>query len=160
MADRSERREELKLVIEYVKLFISVAGIISLIFVGLQWQNSNRLAQSDVAQKMYDSWGAYLNVLMRSPELWPYFESGKILATDDPNRARVFALADMKLYLMDFIQRQREVQLGDPVNSSWERTFIRGFQSSPVMCERLGDTHAHSSITFGFARKACGQYLN
>ena len=62
MADRSERREEIKLLLEYAKILTSVIGVAAVIFVGLEWRNAARNAQSETAQKMFDSWNdVYLN---------------------------------------------------------------------------------------------------
>ncbi|QIO33816.1 hypothetical protein [Bradyrhizobium sp. 1(2017)] len=52
MTDRSERREEIKLVLEYLKLVISVGGIVTLYFALRQWEAATNAANIAVYQRM------------------------------------------------------------------------------------------------------------
>jgi hypothetical protein len=49
---RSERREEMTLALEYIKILVSLVGIAGLIFAGLQWQNSTRATLHEVYRNM------------------------------------------------------------------------------------------------------------
>lgn len=54
--DRSERREEIKLKLEYVKLAISIAGAILIVLAVLQWRAANTSALQAVYQRITAEW--------------------------------------------------------------------------------------------------------
>jgi hypothetical protein len=48
MNSRAERREEIKLMLEYAKVVFSVVGVATIIFAGLQWKAANNVADTTV----------------------------------------------------------------------------------------------------------------
>jgi DNA-binding protein Fis len=109
---RAERREEIKLRLEYLKVAISLGVIGTILFAGLQWQianqaaaRANQIANEAVYQRMTNEWRDHLKTFVDKEKaaLRPYFEEKKQLASDDPNRQVVLALADVRLDVMDAI---------------------------------------------------------
>ena len=75
--------------------------------------------------------------------MWPYFESGKELRKDDPNRNLVLAVADIRLDVMDAILTFAAIQPFEGGIMGWQNTFARAFRTSPVLCARLAETQAN-----------------
>jgi hypothetical protein len=146
---RAERREEVKLVLEYAKLAISLAGLGTLLFAALQWaaanraaDQANRIADRSMYEKISNEWREHTQTFVRQPHLWPYFESGKELRDDDPNRDLVLALANVRLDAMDAILTYFAIQPPAGGAQGWKNTFARAFRTSPPMCARLRATEA------------------
>src|SRR3954454_2571503 len=100
--DRAERREEIKLRLEYAKALLSLVGIVSIVFAALQWQAANRAAEAgnraallSLYQRVASEWRDQLRALVEKPHIVPYFLDGKQLKPDDPNRDVVLAFADV-----------------------------------------------------------------
>ena len=81
MTDRTERREEIKLVLEYIKLAMSLATVFVVLLAGLQWRLANEAANSanqvatlTLFQRMTNEWRDHLKVFVEKPYLRPYFE--------------------------------------------------------------------------------------
>src|SRR6266702_523683 len=103
LTTKAERREEIKLKLEYAKLAISVVGVGALFFAALQWFAANQVAQETVYQRMASTWTDHLRILVEKPELRPYFQENKELVADDHERQEVLAYADLRLDVMDAI---------------------------------------------------------
>jgi hypothetical protein len=157
MTDRSERREEIKLKLEYLKIALSLAGIASILFAGLQWMSANHVATEAVYQRMTNEWRDHLKTLVEKPTLRPYFANGKELTADDPNTQTVLALADVRLDVMDAILTYATLRgYGDEIGG-WRRTFADAFRASPVLCQRLTDTYSNYGLIVPIARAACSR---
>ena len=89
---RAERREEIKLRLEYLKVVISLGVIGTLLFAGLQWRMANQAALQTNDQRIVSEWRNHLATFVEKPLLRPYFEGRKKLTDDDPNREAVLAL--------------------------------------------------------------------
>ena len=83
---RAERREEIKLRLEYLKVAISLGVIGTLLFAGLQWRMANQAALQTNCQRIVSDWRNHLATFVEKPLLRPYFEGRKKLTDDDPNR--------------------------------------------------------------------------
>ena len=149
MTERAERREELKLLLEYFKLTASIAVAFSVLFAGLQWasaneaaRNANLAANLALYQRMTNEWRDHLKTFVEHPHLRPYFEEMKELKTDDENRQRVLALADVRLDVMDAVLTYAAMSgLSDAI-AGWKSAFSRAFRTSIVLCARLKETEA------------------
>lgn len=156
MSNRGERREEIKLILEYVKVVFSLVGVATIIFAGLQWRAANHVADQATYQRMATEWRDHLKTFVEKPDLRPYFESKKQLNSDDQNAQAVLALADVRLDVADAVltyaaQRGFYAQIG-----GWERTFASAFRTSPVLCSRLSETSANYGLIVPIGRTACG----
>jgi hypothetical protein len=100
---RAERREEIKLRLEYLKVVISLGVIGTLLFAGLQWRMANQAALQTNYQRIVSEWRNHLSTFVEKPLLRPYFEGRKKLTDDDPNREAVLALVDVRLDVIDGI---------------------------------------------------------
>jgi len=63
---RAERREEIKLRLEYLKLAISLGVIGTLLFAGLQWRMGNQAALQTDYQRIVSEWRTISRHLWRS----------------------------------------------------------------------------------------------
>jgi hypothetical protein len=156
MPDRSERSEEIKLYLEYVKVVISFAVVGTLIFAGLQWRTANQAAQAanratedanqlvdlNLYQRITNEWRDHLKTLVEKPEPRPYFEEGKQIGKDDQHKEAVLAIADVRLDVMDAIltyvrlRAKSESVYSDEAILGWRNTFSNAFRASPVLCAR------------------------
>jgi hypothetical protein len=155
VVNRAERREEIKLILEYVKLAISLAVLGAILFALLEWQQSNRASLHSNYLQVASAWRSHLLTFLERPSLRPYFESGKQLNDDDPNRESVLAIADVRLEVMDDIMDFASLagvidQIGD-----WKRTFAAAFRSSPVLCQRLAETRTNYGLIVSIGNAVC-----
>jgi hypothetical protein len=163
MGDRSERREEIKLMLEYGRVGISLIGLGALVFAGLQWMGSNRVAllSNRVAilngyERMAVEWRDHLRLFVEQPDLRPYFEEGAQLAPDDSKRNLVLAIADLRLDVMDAVLTYPALlDVADDIEG-WRNTFRNAFRTSPVLCARLRETESNYGFIVPIAAQACG----
>lgn len=144
--DRAERREEIKLRLEYAKSAVAVVGLAGVILGVLQWQISNITArENSVSARQTDyariagEWRDHVRLLIDKPELRPYFADGKALVPDDSNRNVVLALADHRLEVMDSILTYVGIAGAMGTIDGWIGTFQHVFRSSPMFCQRAGE---------------------
>jgi hypothetical protein len=99
----AERREEIKLKLEYVKTATSLAIFGTLLFAALQWRAA--IATENVArvQRSGTEWRDHLRLFADKPHLRPYFESGLELKPDDANAQLVVVVADLRMHIIDVI---------------------------------------------------------
>jgi hypothetical protein len=158
--DRAERREEIKLVLEYLRLVTLVGVVAAAVFGGLQWRIANQntelanknakfasqVADENVFRLMLNEWSEHLRIFLDQPHLRPYFESEKVLSSDDPNYQSVLAFAEIRIDLMDSILLYATSRkLPDEVVQGWEGLFNKKFKTSPVMCDLLRDSGTRNS---------------
>jgi hypothetical protein len=164
MSNRAERREEIKLVLDQLRTVLSLFVVASIIFAGLQWRTANHAAQiaNDAAieaiyQRMVAEWEDNLKTFVEKPDLRPYFESGKSLTSDDPNRQAVLALADVRLDVMDAILTYAALHgfAGEGEIGGWKNTFDHSFRTSPVLCMRLNESASDYGLIVPIGRAAC-----
>lgn len=155
MIDRAERREEIRLVLEYVKLAISVLGIGTLLFAGLQWMAANKVANETVYQRIASAWTDHLRTILEKPDLRPYLEEGKELSADDPKREAVLALVDLRLDVMDAILTYAAPRWSEGTITGWRNTFASAFRASPALCVRLHENQWNYGLIVPIARDTC-----
>jgi hypothetical protein len=153
--NRAEHREEIKLALEYAKVVISLAGVFTIFFAGLQWRAANEAADETVAQRMTNEWRDHLKTFVEKPGLRPYFESQKDLKPDDPNTQIVLALADIRLDVSDAVLSYAAIRGLKGQNHGWRNTFTSAFRSSPVLCKRLKETCDHYNLIKPVAQMGC-----
>jgi hypothetical protein len=56
---RSDRREKIKLIIEYIELAISLSAIVAVAFAAVQWRDSNKITEEKIYQKMTTEWRSH-----------------------------------------------------------------------------------------------------
>jgi hypothetical protein len=157
MSDRAERREEIKLVLEYVKVAFSVAGVATVLFAVLQWRMANLVATETGYQRMTNEWRDHLKSFVDKPKLRPFFEDKKQLASDDPNAQAVLALADVRLDTADAILTYAAFRGASDEIGGWKNTFSHAFRASPVLCARLNETKENYGLIVAIAKDACGR---
>jgi hypothetical protein len=156
MIDRGERREEIKLILEYAKLVLSLIGIVTLVFAGLQWRDSNRAASLAGYQNMAVEWRDHIRTFVDKPDLRPYFEEGLQLNADDPNREAVLALADVRLDVMDAVLTYPALLGYTPTDiQGWRNTFASAFRASPALCARMHQTKANYGLVVPIGVQTC-----
>jgi hypothetical protein len=150
MTERAERREELKLIIEYFRLAASFALLLSVLFAGLQWSNANEAAKraNQVAnlalyQRMTNEWRDHLKTFVERPYLRPYFEEMKEFEADDKYRQSVLALADVRLDVMDAVLTYAAMSGQSHAITGWKNAFANAFRHSTILCTRLNETESN-----------------
>jgi hypothetical protein len=153
--ERAERREEIKLLIEYIKIILSLLGIGSLIFTGLQWRDSNKAADQAVYQRMTSEWRDHLKIFIDKSHLRPYFEGKKLLENEDSRRDEVLALADVRLDVMDAILTFANPRFSWSTIEGWRKTFEGSFRESPILCIRWSETQSYYGLLNSVGRSVC-----
>ena len=155
-SERGDRREEIKLFLEYIKLVLSALTIGTVIFAALQWRSSNFAAAESVYERLASDWRENLRVFLDKPELRPYFEEGKKLEVDDPNRNIVLAFADLRLDVMDAVLTYPLIKgISTDGMAGWRNTFWNAFSSSPALCQRLRDTGEDYGLVVDIGKIPC-----
>jgi hypothetical protein len=164
MTNRAERREEIKLILEYFKVVASLGVVGTIVFAALQWQQGNKAADranetaiQAVYQRMTNEWRDHLQTFIKSPELRPYFEGGKELGADDKNREIVLAVADVRLDVMDAILTYAALHGYEKEIGGWRKTFASAFSASPVLCSRIRETEANYGLIVPISRHSCSR---
>ena len=157
MKDRAERREEIKLVLEYVKLALSLGGVIAVAIAVAQWHLANLVARETVYQRMTAEWTDHLKFFVDHPKLRPYFEEQKQLASNDADAQTVLALADVRLDTADAILTYAALWRSSDEIGGWKRTFSHAFQASPVLCARFSETKNSYGLIMPLGMDACGR---
>jgi hypothetical protein len=155
MSNRAERREEIKLILEYVKVAFSLIGVATVLFALLQWRLANLTATETGYQRMTNEWRDHLKTFVEKPALRPFFEERKQLASDDKDTQAVLALADVRLDTADAILTYAAFHGASNEIGGWKNTFSRAFRASPVLCTRLNETRDNYGLILDVAKEAC-----
>ncbi|UPK06064.1 hypothetical protein [Bradyrhizobium sp. 170] len=160
ISDRSERREEIKLILEYLKILFSVVGLVTVYFALLQWNAATKSANIAVYQRMTGEWREHLKILIEKPGIRPYFESSKELLPDDENRELVLAFADIRLDVADGLLSYARFQKLEGIDG-WENTVANAFRTSPVLCRRLDEARSSfaNALIIPIAQAVCRSSL-
>ena len=153
--DRSERREEIKLRLEYVKLATSIAGVILIVVAVLQWKAANTNAMQAVYQHMTAEWIDHLKMMVEKPALRPYFEDSMPLPPDGDLRQQILAMAAVRLDAMDAILTFAGVQGQADEIGGWRNTFLAAFQRSVVLCDLVQLRKAEYGLIIPISTAAC-----
>jgi hypothetical protein len=162
--NRTERREEIKLKLEYAKLISVVALFITVVFAGLQWRIANQtaafanqIANENAYQRIATEWRDHLKTFVDKPNVRPYFEEGKQLNVDDPDRQLVLALADVRLDVMDAILTYAALRGAYSDIEGWKRTVASAFRTSPVLCARLSEMKSNFGLIVPIHETSCSR---
>jgi hypothetical protein len=155
MSDRSERREEIRLFLEYVKMAFSILGIVTIVFAALQWRASNKTADESNYQQIASAWRDHLKIFLDKSDARPYFEAGQPLAPDDKNSQLVLAIADLRLDVADAILTYAYIHGAANQIEGWRKTFESAFKTSPVLCARFLETQTNYGLIAPIGRNLC-----
>ena len=155
MSERAERREEIKLWLEYAKRVVSILGAGAILIAAMQWRTANQNAAQAVYQHMAEQWSDHLKVFIDKPALRPYFADATALPDSAADRQIVLAVADVRLDVMDAILTYAAIQEASNEIEGWKTTFAQAFKSSPVLCERIARTSNQYGLIVPIAQQAC-----
>jgi hypothetical protein len=155
MPDRSERREEIKLRLEYLKAATSVLGIALVVLAVLQWRASNINNTQGLYQHMTKEWSDHLRLFVEKPALRPYFEESVPLAPTDERRQEVLAMATLRVDAMDAILTFAQIQGVSAEIDGWRNTFAATFRRSVVLCDLLRERKAEYGLVVAVSTEAC-----
>lgn len=161
--ERTERREEIKLRLEYAKLATSLLGIVVIWIALQQWEASQRQereAQRLEDQKAYNliatNWNEHLRMFVERPFLRPYFFQGEPIDPNHNNYNAVSAIAEVRIDLMDSILTHAAARRwSDREVAGWHETFRDAFRASPIMCAHYKETVSHFGLIAKDARIGC-----
>lgn len=152
MKYREERRKNITLYLEFVKLLISASAVVGVAIAVIQWKNQNKIlneqyeiAKENIDQRLVTEWKEHIALLIREPALRPYFYEGKnsgfrgdkLKAGDDETLNKVLIYADLRLELIDNVWGTSHDTWGDDNVDTWKNTFLQSFRDSEVLCRRL-----------------------
>jgi hypothetical protein len=155
MTDETGRREKIKLGLEYVKIAISLAGVVTIVLAVWQWQMANVVAKEAAYQRIASEWRDHLKTFVDKPDLRPYFEEGKALDLNYDKAQAVLAVADLRLDTADAILTYAALHGASNEIGGWKSTFARAFQTSPTLCARLKETKSNYGLVVEIADAVC-----
>lgn len=155
MTDRNDRREEIKLNLEYVKLATSMVGLVLIVLAVLQWRAANIHAVQAVYQHMTKEWSDHLKMFVEKPALRPYFEDSVPLTAAGDLRQQVLAMAAVRLDAMDAILTFATIQGQSKEIEGWRNTFRAAFRRSVVLCDLVGATKTEYGLIVPISGEAC-----
>jgi hypothetical protein len=155
-ARRKERREVWALRLQGMQALISIGGVVLIVIAYAQWGAAQRREEQDVYRTISKDWNEHLKFFVERPDLRPYFFAGRAVDPRSPDVERVYAVADVRLDLMDATLTHMEAR-GWTIEETygWRATFTDGFRQSPAMCSVFFETYEHYSLLREIAREGC-----
>lgn len=134
---------------EGLSLIVSGAGFLGLVVsiryliaqtrqVALQSQSSARALESNTFDASAHATFMIDSIFIQHPELRRYFYNAEDQMPTQPERDRVFAVAELMLDYFDYVLlQQRRSPVLHPHNFWSEDYLIDSFSASPILCEYL-----------------------
>lgn len=151
-----ERMERSRLRLQIVQTIASLVSMIAIVIAYVQFQESERREEQGVYRTISADWNEHLGLFVEKPGLRPYFFDGKPVGPGDPNADAVFALAAVRIDLMDSILAHMHARRWpDAETAGWREEFKDAFASSPAMCAQIARTSAHFGLVRDSANAGC-----
>ena len=148
--------ERLKIGLDVYQAILATLGLVALWFAYTQWEASEAREQRDVYRTISKDWNDHLLFFVTKPELRPYFFDREQLTPNDPNAGLVFAVADVRIDLMDAILTHIKFKGWTAQETAgWQTTFRDAFRTSPALCEVFQETSEHYGLIKPVAKEGC-----
>jgi hypothetical protein len=142
--------------VDLITLVVSLLSLTS-IWVAIHEMRVNEETASISSYQTIESLAVELDkMLVEHPDLVPYFLNGK---ADDPkcaNYNQIIAVADARIGAIDAMLTYAKYKHAEDSIVGWKNTFVRYFQRSPVMCERLTANERDYGLIVQIGKTACG----
>ena len=153
-----ERMERSRLRLQIVQTVASLISMIAILIAYVQFQEGQRREEQGVYRTISADWNEHLGLFVEKPALRPYFFDGKTIESGDPNADAVFAVAAVRIDLMDSILAHMHARRWpDAETAGWREEFKDAFAASPAMCAQIARTSAHFGLVTDSATAGCRQ---
>ena len=153
-----ERMERSRLRLQIVQTIAALVSMTAIVIAYVQFQESERREEQSVYRTISADWNEHLRLFVEKPDLRPYFFDGAVVAPGDPNADAVFALAAVRIDLMDSILAHMNARgWSNAETAGWRAEFKDAFGSSPAMCVQIARTSAHFGLVRDSANAGCRQ---
>ena len=154
----AERMERSRLRLQIVQTIASLIGMTAIVIAYIQFQEGERREEQSVYRTISADWNEHLRLFIEQPQLRPYFFDAKPVAAGDPNADAVFAVAAVRLDLMDSILAHMNARgWSRDATAGWREEFKDAFASSPALCTQMARTSAHFGLLRDSANAGCGE---
>jgi hypothetical protein len=148
--------ERSRLRLQIVQTIASLIGMTAIVIAYVQFQESERREEQSVYRTISADWNEHLRLFIEQPALRPYFFDAKPVAAGDPNADAVFAVAAVRIDLMDSILAHMNARgWSDKATAGWREEFKDAFATSPALCAEMARTSAHFGLLSESANAGC-----
>ena len=152
----AERMERSRLRLQIVQTIAALVGMTAIVIAYVQFQESERREEQSVYRTISADWNEHLRLFVEQPELRPYFFDARPVAAGDPNADAVYAVAAVRIDLMDSILAHMDARgWSNEETAGWREEFKDAFASSPALCAEMAKTSAHFGLVRGAANAGC-----
>lgn len=157
-AGSTDKIERTRLRLQIVQTSAALISMVAIVIAYYQFQEGQRREEQSVYRTISTDWNEHLRLFVDKPQFRPYFFEAKPVASDDPNAEAVYAIADVRLDLMDSILANMDARdWSEEETAGWRSTFRDAFAMSPVLCDMISRTSAHFALLKKPAEAGCEQ---
>ena len=152
----AERMERSRLRLQIVQTIASLIGMTAIVIAYVQFEESERREEQSIYRTISADWNEHLRLFVDQPALRPYFFDARPVAAGDPNADAVYAVAAVRIDLMDSILAHMNARgWSGEATAGWREEFKDAFASSPAMCAEMARTSAHFGLLGESANAGC-----
>jgi hypothetical protein len=156
--DAAYKIEKTRLWLQIVQTSAGMISMVAIVIAYYQFEEGQRREEQSVYQTISTDWNGHLRLFVDKPQFRPYFFEAKAVAPGDPNAETIYAIAEVRLDLMDSMLANMEARdWSEDETAGWRSTFRDAFAMSPVLCEVLSKTSAHFALLKKPADAGCEQ---
>jgi hypothetical protein len=150
--------ERTRLRLQIVQTSAALISMVAIVIAYYQFEEGQRREEQSVYQTISTDWNEHLRLFVDKPQFRPYFFEAKPVAPADPNAEAVYAVAEVRLDLMDSMLANMDARnWSEEETAGWRATFRDAFAMSPVLCEVISKTSAHYALLKKPAEAGCEQ---
>ena len=150
--------ERTRLWLQMVQTSAALISMVAIVIAYYQFEEGQRREEQSVYRTISTDWNEHLRLFVDKPQFRRYFFEAVPVPPDDPNAEAVYALADVRLDLMDSILANMDARdWSEEETAGWRSTFRDAFAMSPVLCDMISRTSAHYALLKKPAEAGCEQ---
>ena len=154
--DAAYRIEKKRLWLQIVQTSAALISMVAIVIAYYQFEEGQRREEQSVYRTISTDWNEHLRLFVDKPQFRPYFFEAKPVAPGDPNTETIYAIAEVRLDLMDSMLANMDARdWSEDETAGWRSTFRDAFAMSPVLCNVLSRTSAHFALLKKPAEAGC-----
>jgi hypothetical protein len=154
--DAAYRIEKRRLWLQIVQTSAALISMVAIVIAYYQFEEGQRREEQSVYRTISTDWNEHLRLFVDKPQFRPYFFEAKPVAPGDPNIETIYAIAEVRLDLMDSMLANMDARnWSEDETAGWRSTFRDAFAMSPVLCDLLSKTSAHFALLKKPAEAGC-----
>ena len=150
--------ERTRLRLQIVQTSAALISMVAIVIAYYQFEEGQRREEQSVYQTISTDWNQHLRLFVDKPQFRPYFFEARPVGPGDPNSEAVYAVAEVRLDLMDSMLANMDARnWSEDETAGWRSTFRDAFATSPVLCDVISRTSAHFALLKKPAEAGCEQ---